>query len=176
MEGVEEAMLHLQDFKHDQDDRGRGNGAQRPRQQSEAAGNPAIPGGKRCRHDIGIGQLEQTEADALHDQPRDAQGGRCLFGPCAQQEETGANADGTGKRQPFGGDSPPDQAAADRRSQHRTGRARRQNGSAFAKRIAGHARQIIGHQQPDRKGRDIGEHADEVQHRKSRQAKDVRSR
>ena len=171
VESVEEAMLRMQDFEHHQHDRGRRHGTQRPRQQRKAAGNPAIPEGKRRRHDIGIGELEQAEADALDDQPCNTQSGRRLFGPCAQQHETGANPGGAGKGQPFGGHSLPDQAAADRCGQRRTGRARGQNGAALAKRIAGHAGQIIGHQQPDRKGCEIGEHADEVQYRKARQTK-----
>ena len=103
MERFKEAMLRLQDFKHHQDDRGGGDGAQRSRQQGETAGNAAIPERKRSRHDIRIGKLEQAEADALHDQPCDPQGCRRLLGPCAQQQKTGANSGGACNRQPLGG-------------------------------------------------------------------------
>ena len=60
-------MLDVQDLEHHQDDRRSGNGSQHPRQQREAAGNAAISHGKRRRDDIGIGELKQAEADALHD-------------------------------------------------------------------------------------------------------------
>ena len=63
----------------------------------------------------------------------------------------------------------PIEAAADRRGQHGAGRGRSQDGATLRQRIAGHARQIIRHQQPDRKGREIGQHADEIEQRKARQ-------
>ena len=78
-----EAVPCLQDFENHQHERGGADRAQRPRQQGEAAGNTAIPQRKRSGHDIRIGELEQAKAGALHDQPRDPQGGRGLLGPRA---------------------------------------------------------------------------------------------
>ena len=88
-------MVLLQDFEHHQDDRSRGHGAQRSRQQDKTAGDAAIPERQRGRDDIRIGELEQAKADALHDEPGDPQGRRGLLCPRAEQNKTGANRDGT---------------------------------------------------------------------------------
>ena len=169
MEGFKEAVVLLQDFEHHQDNRSSGHGAQRSRQQDKTAGNAAIPERQRGRDDIRIGKLEQAKADALHDEPGDPQGRRGLLCPRAEQNKTGANRYGTDDRQPLGGNVSPDEATADRRGQHRPCRGRSQDGAALGQRIAGDARQKIGHQQPDREGREIGQHADEIEQRKTRQ-------
>ena len=124
---------------------------------------------KRGGDDIRIGKLEQAKADALHDEPGDPQGRRRLLRPRAEQKKTGADRGGTCNRQPLSGNGSPDEAAADRRGQHRACRGRSQDGAALGQRIAGDARQKIRHQQPDREGREIGQHADEIEQRKSRQ-------
>src|SRR5690242_20136529 len=66
-----------------------------------------------------------------------------------------------------------DKPAANRRGQRRPGRSRRQDGAADDEAIGLYARQEIGHQQPDRKAREIDEHADEIEQRKARSPKSV---